>query len=146
MAMVNHSTVVKAPREKVFAYLNDYKNVPDYFFGISKFSPKTDQTEGVGAVFDSAIKVGPKELKSENKCTEWVENEKIRLETISGMSSKTEFRFADGDAPDTTNLEFDMEYSLPGGLAGKVLGGLMGPFIDQAIKHTDNVVRENCEN
>ncbi|MFT3715714.1 MAG: SRPBCC family protein [Gordonia sp. (in: high G+C Gram-positive bacteria)] len=146
MGEVRHSAVVKAPRDRVFAYVNDYRNVPDYMFGVSTFRPQTDQTEGVGAVFDTAIKIGPKELTSSTKCVEWVKDEKIRLESVKGLSSATEWRFSDGDEPGTTKLDAEFDYSLPGGLAGKILGGLMGPFIDQAVKHTDSVVRKNTEN
>ncbi|WP_440712583.1 SRPBCC family protein [Gordonia sp. FQ] len=145
MGEVSHSAVVKAPRETVFAYVNDYQNVPDYFFGISKFRPVTDQTEGLGAVFDTAIKIGPKELKSQTKCTEWVENELISLESVSGLSSATRWSFSDGDEEGTTKLDVVFRYSLPGGLAGKILSPLMGPFADQAVKHTEKVVREKTE-
>ncbi|MFT3661678.1 MAG: SRPBCC family protein [Gordonia sp. (in: high G+C Gram-positive bacteria)] len=145
MAEVRHSAVVNAPRAKVFAYVNDYTNVPDYFFGVSKFDPATDQTEGVGATFDSVIKIGPKDMKSQMQCVEWVQDEVISLKSISGLSSATAWRFGDGDDEGTTKLDVTFEYSLPGGLVGKILSPIIGPFADQAVKHTEKVVREKTE-
>ena len=145
MGEVKHRAVVKAPREKVFAYIDDYRNVPDYMFGLSRFAPTTDVDHGVGAIFEVVIKVGPKELKSTVKCVEWVENERIRLESISGLGADTEWTFTDGDAPGMTVLDAVFGYTLPGGIAGRVLGGLMGPFVEQGVKYTDGKVRDACE-
>ena len=111
MGEVKHRAVVKASREKVFAYIDDYRNVPDYMFGLSRFAPTTDVDHGVGAIFEVVIKVGPKELKSTVKCVEWVENERIRLESISGLGADTEWTFTDGDAPGMTVLDAVFGYA-----------------------------------
>lgn len=145
MGEVHHEAVINAPRDKVFAYINDYNNVPEYFMGISRFEPQTDQHSGVGATFESVIKIGPKELKSTMKCTEWVENELITMESISGFGSGTTWRVADGDADGTTALSADLTYSLPGGLAGKILKPLIGPFADQGVKHAESKIRAAVE-
>lgn len=140
MGEVQHSAVVRAPRSTVFEYINDYRNVPDYMFGVSRFSPVGEQTSGVGSEFETAIKIGPKELKSRVKCTEWVDGESIRMESVSGFGAVTVWRFADGDEPGTTKLDAEFIYTLPGGLTGKVLGGLMGPFVEQGVKYTESKI------
>ncbi|MGB3696642.1 MAG: SRPBCC family protein [Gordonia sp. (in: high G+C Gram-positive bacteria)] len=145
MGEVTHEAVVNGPRDQVFAYVNDYANVPEYFFGVSRFTPTTDRTEGLGAVFETALKVGPKELKSTVECTGWVENELIQLESISGFGADSTWTFADGEQAGTTVLTVRFGYTLPGGLAGKVLGGLIGPFAEQAVRHTESRVREAVE-
>ncbi|MFZ2509664.1 MAG: SRPBCC family protein [Gordonia sp. (in: high G+C Gram-positive bacteria)] len=145
MGEVKHEAVIKAPREQVFAYINDYHNVPDYFFGVSRFQPLTDQTSGAGATFETALKVGPKELKSTLKCTDWVENELIELVSTSGFGASTTWRTADGAEAGTTTLAVVFTYTLPGGLAGKLLSPLMGPFAEQAVKHSENKIRDAVE-
>lgn len=145
MGEVKHEAVIKASREQVFAYINDYRNVSEYFFGVSRFEPLTDQTSGAGATFESALKVGPKELKSTLKCTEWVENELISLESTSGFGAVTTWKLADADEAGTTTLEAEFIYTLPGGLAGKLLSPLMGPFAEQAVKHSENKIRDAVE-
>ena len=32
------------------------------------------------------------------------------------------------------------DFKLPGGIAGKLLGGLIGPFADQAVKHSEETI------
>ena len=130
MGEVRHEAVVKAPRERVFEYINDYQNVPEYMFGVNRFTPATDVTSGLGAAFETVIKIGPKDLKSTVE---------------SGFGANTSWGFAEGDEPGTTKLTVVFNYVLPGGLTGKVLGGVMGPFVDQAVKHTESKVREAVE-
>lgn len=145
MGEVSHDVVINGPRERVFEYINDYTNVPDFMLGVSRFTPTTELTAGLGSQFETVIKVGPKELKSTVKTVEWVENELIKLESVSGFGANTVWSFADGPAAGTTVLTAQFQYTLPGGLAGKVLGGLMGPFVDQAVKHTESQVKKAIE-
>ncbi len=145
MGQVSHEATINAPREQVFAYVDDYRNVPEYFFGLDRFTPVTEQTSGLGAEFKTVLKVGPKEITSTVRCTDWAANEIIKLESIAGMGADTTWAFADGAEPGTTRLSVDFTYHLPGGLAGKVLGKLMGPFADQAVKHSENKIREVVE-
>lgn len=145
MGEVNHEAVIGAPRETVFAYVDDYRNVPHYFLGLKSFTPTTDQLNGVGATFAAAVKVGPKELKSIMRCTQWADGELIALESSSGFGASTRWRMSDGPSPETTRLMVDFSYTLPGGLAGRVLGPLLAPFAEQAVKYTESRIREALE-
>lgn len=141
MPKVSHESVVDAPREKVFAYVNDYRNTPELMTGMSKFEPTTEQTEGLGSIFDATMKFGPKAIETQLKCTEWVDGEKIVMTSISGFSVQTSWSFADAGA-DQTKVTIEFDYSLPGGLAGKALGAVLGPGVGQAVKHTDVVLKK----
>ncbi|MFT4044467.1 MAG: SRPBCC family protein [Gordonia sp. (in: high G+C Gram-positive bacteria)] len=139
MAGIRESFVVEVPRAHVFAYINDYANVPKYMFGVSRFEPTTEQTSGLGAVFDSAMTIGPKTFGSTVEITEWEQDEVIRLESIAGFSVTTVWRFADdGDA---TVLDAEFDYRLPGGLGGRALKAIIEPFVGQAIKQTKENLR-----
>lgn len=145
MGEVKHKAVIRGSRSATFGYVNDYQNVPEYMFGVSRFSPVGEQTSGLDAEFETAIKVGPKELKSRVKCTEWVDGELIRMQSVSGFGADTLWRFADGDEPGTTKLDAVFTYTLPGGLTGKVLSGLIGPFAEQGVKFTESKIRAAVE-
>lgn len=138
MAEIRHTATMRGSREVAFAYVNDYRNVPEYMFGVSDFRPITEVTSGVGSQFVTTLKVGPKTLESTVECTEWVENEVIKLTSVKGFGASTEWYFADGDEPGTVVADVVFDYTLPGGIAGRVLGGLMEPFVAQAVKHTDS--------
>ncbi|AUH68439.1 MULTISPECIES: SRPBCC family protein [Gordonia] len=145
MGEVRHEAVIGAPREAVFSYVDDYRNVPEYMFGVGRFTPTTEVTHGQDSEFETAIRVGPKELTSTVRCTEWIDGQLIRLESVKGFGADTAWTFADGDEPGTTVLRVVFGYTLPGGLAGKVLGGLIGPFAEQGVKHTEAKIRAAVE-
>lgn len=135
MGVVRHQAIIDAPRNRVFEYVNDYRNVPDYMDGITSFEPTTDVTEGLGAVFEAELNLGPKVLESTVEVTEWVRDEIIALDSVAGFRADTHWRFADADGG--TEMQVEFTYSLPGGLAGRALGALLGPFAAQAIKRTE---------
>ncbi|MCX2962818.1 SRPBCC family protein [Gordonia aquimaris] len=141
MGTIRHSSSVEVPRDRVFAYINDHQNVPNFFFGVTRFVPVTEATDGVGSQFAVTMKVGPKTLASTVETVEWVENELIRLESVEGFSANTTWNFVDAGAGTQVDVEF--VYTLPGGLAGRALGSLVEPFAGQAVRQTDkNLVEQ----
>ncbi|MCF8607987.1 SRPBCC family protein [Gordonia sp. HY442] len=143
MTEVRHHSSVKGSRAAAFAYVNDYRNVPEFMFGVSEFRPITEQTSGLGSQFVTVLKVGPKTLESTVECTEWVENELIKMESIKGFGADTEWRFADGDEPGVVEIDAVFAYTLPGGVGGRVLGGLLSQFVTPAVKHSESVIRKH---
>lgn len=138
MSTVRHSVQIAAPRERAFEVVNDYRQVPKWMFGVSRFAPLTDVTVGLGATFDAAIKLGPKTLHAVVEVTEWVENEIIVLDSIKGFDASGTWRFAELDSPDHVDLDVRFDYNLPGGFAGRALGAVIEPFIGQGIAHTES--------
>ncbi len=136
--MVRHQVVVDAPRERVFDYVDGYQNVPEYLIGVTHFDPTTDQTRGLGSVFDVRVDLGPKKIKAVVECTRYVENELIELRAIDGFEADTTWRFADDG--NGTDLQLEINYTLPGGIAGRVLGGIIGPFAAQAVRHIEATI------
>ena len=143
MPGVRQTVITGAPREHVFAYVDDYRNVPDWMFGVTKFTPITEQTSGLGATYEANMKIGPKNLTSTLKVIEWVENEVVVLSSIAGFDVETGWRFsADGDQ---TVVDVNFDYNLPGGLAGRALGAIIEPVVGQAVKQTEQALRAAVE-
>lgn len=142
MGVVRHSSTVARSRDEVFAYIDDYVNVTDYMFGVSKFDPRTEITQGVGSVFEVELKAGPKTLTSTVETKGWIQDEYIALEAIEGFVANTTWRFSDADGGGT-RLDAEFEYILPGGLAGRALGAIMEPFAAQAIRQTEHNLRKH---
>lgn len=144
MIHVRHSAVASVPVDIAFAYMDDYRNVPSWMFGVSEFTPVGDFDQGLGATFDAAIQVGPSTLRSKLEVTEWEKNRIITLASLGGVSNSSTWVFtAHGD--NQTELTVDFAYKLPGGLAGKALGRLVGPFIESAVKNSEQALRRNLE-
>lgn len=144
MGLIQISAVAKVPVDVAFAFVDDYHNVPDWMFGVTKFEPLGAQVSGLGAEFDAVMQLGPKAMKSKIRATEWVQDEVITLKSYEGMSNSSTWRFRAVD-DEHTELSVDFGYEFPGGLAGKALAKLVEPAIQIAIRHTEQNLRKAVE-
>jgi uncharacterized membrane protein len=119
--------------DKVFAYVADSSNVPQWFYGVQSFEPLTELTRGLGSKYAITMNVG-RPVTAKFECTEFVENELIAVETFDGPTASSRWTFqTDGTG---TRVRGDFDYTLPGGVAGAALGQLLKPFITVAIRQT----------
>src|SRR5262249_26331388 len=81
MGHINRTAVAKVPVGTGFAYVDDYRNVPGWMFGVTRFEPVGNQNQGLGATFDTTMQLGPKALHSRVRITEWEQDRLIRLES-----------------------------------------------------------------
>ncbi|MFE3293653.1 SRPBCC family protein [Rhodococcus sp. NPDC059234] len=144
MGHIHRVAVARVPVEAGFAFVDDYRNVPSWMFGVTRFEPLGEQTRGLGARFDAVMQIGPKALGSRVEITAWEQDSLIRLESIDGISNSSTWRFAP-TADGATELTVDFEYSLPGGLLGKALAKIVEPVVGTAIKHTEATLRARVE-
>ena len=144
MGMIQISTVAQAPAGVAFAFVDDYRNVPEWMFGVTTFEPLGVQTAGLGSEFDAVMQLGPKVMKSKIRCTEWVQDEVITLESYEGMANSSSLRFRAVDE-EHTELSVAFGYEFPGGLAGKALAKIIEPAIQMAIRQTEQDLRKAVE-
>ena len=144
MVQVRASAVGDVPVEAAFRYVDDYRNVPSWMYGISKFEPSGSQITGVGAVFEATIKLGPATLNTTVECTRWEENRLIALTSIKGFKNTSTWEFA-AHGDDQVELTAVVDYELPGGLAGRALGKMIEPFVSIAVSHTERTLRQRME-
>ncbi|WP_188829373.1 SRPBCC family protein [Nocardia camponoti] len=125
-----------------FAYINDYRNLPKYMHGIESFTPVTSQTEGVGAKFDGVIKLGPVTLTSTVEVVEWEKDKVIAIKSRKGFEIISTWKFIE-KGPNLCTIDAIIDYRVGGGIAGKVLGKTIEPFVKITVQHTtDNVVSQ----
>ncbi len=139
---LSKTTVCEAPVETAFAYVADYRNVPNWLFGIKQFTPVGDRDYGLGSVFDGEMHVGAT-LTSRIEVNEFEEGRLIGFDSVEGfdVSSRWTFRDAGGHAEITA----DVEYDVPGGLAGKALGRLIAPFVQIAVNKSAEHLAQRIE-
>lgn len=131
---IHKETECAAPVEKVFAYVADYRNTPDWLYGISKFVPTTELDYGLGSVFEGSMNLGVT-LHSTVEVTKFEEGRMFEFESIKGFKNASHWTF-EASSPTTTLIKADVQYELPGGLAGKALGKAIEPFVKIAVKHS----------
>ncbi|MCJ0905475.1 SRPBCC family protein [Rhodococcus sp. ARC_M6] len=144
MIHVRHSAVAAVPVDVAFAYIDDYRNVPNWMFGVSEFVPNGEFDQGLGATFDAAMQIGPSTLRSKLEVTEWEKDRIITLSSLGGVSNSSTWEFTAVD-DSKTELSVDFAYKLSDGLAGKALGMLVGPFVENAVRGSEETLRRNLE-
>lgn len=144
MIYVRHKAVAVVPVDLAFAHIDDYRNVPDWMFGITRFDPVGDCDQGLGARYDAAMQLGPKTMTSTVEVTEWERERIITLTSVAGFGTQSSWMFTPVGG-DRTELSVDFGYQLPGGLAGRALGKLIEPFVVTAIRQTEANLRRQIE-
>ena len=144
MGHIHRIAATTAPVAAGFAYVDDYRNVPDWMFGVTRFEPVGDQSQGLGSVFDVTMQLGPKALHSRVRITEWEQDRLIVLDSIGGISSSSSWQFAPTPSGGC-ELSVDFDYTLPGGLLGKALAKIVEPIVGTAIAQTESTLRRRVE-
>ncbi len=143
MGHITASEVIAASVETVFVYVDDHRNTTKYMKDLSKWAPAGEQTHGKGAAFEVAMKAGPMTLSSVVDITAWTENRTIAWKSREGFKQDGKWSFrAKGDGTEAT---FDMDYELPGGLAGRMLSRAADPIIRGNIEQSVRNLRTQVE-
>ncbi|MQY26402.1 SRPBCC family protein [Nocardia aurantia] len=145
MSEVSFVVSCDAPLEVAFAYVSDYRHVPDYFAGITSYVPSGAQTTGVGASFDAEMSIGPTSMSSVVAAEEWEDNRRLVFSSTGGVRNITTYDFT---AVDETHsrIDFRFEFRLPGGLAGRALAQALEPLVSPAAQRTaENLSRNIAE-
>lgn len=132
-----------APLKTAFEYVADYRNIPDWMFGVHSFEPVGAKDYGLGSVFDVTVHLGAR-IHTRIEAVEWEENRLIGMDSVKGFKVRSRWYFtADGD--DRTEVTAKISYEPPFGPAGKALGKVMEPFVKQAVKHASHHLVTNIE-
>ncbi len=144
MGQVHHTAVVNAPVAVAWAYVDDYQNATEWIFGAKKFTPKTEQTRGLGATFDLEMHLGPVKLHLDSEVVGYDEHKRIDLRTKKGLEAIAEFHLEPASAH-TTRLTVQIDYTVPKGLAGKALDRVLKSFIPPGLRYTEGKLKQHIE-
>jgi uncharacterized membrane protein len=143
MGHITCSAGIAAPVEAVFAYVDDHRNTTKYMKDLTKWTPVGSKTHGKGAKFQVAMKAGPMTLSSVVDITTWTENRTIGWTSLEGFKQKGRWTFKkDGEGTDAT---FDMDYELPGGIAGRMLSRAAEPIVRGNIEQSVKALKRKVE-
>jgi uncharacterized membrane protein len=116
MPRINNSININAPVEKVFAYVADPMNIPEWMVGMTEVMDVTGS--GVGLRYHWKYKMAGVPLKGESTRTEHVPNERLVVESKEGIPSTFTFTFAPHEGG--TKLDMDVDYTIPIPVLGKL--------------------------
>lgn len=132
-----------APLSVAFAYVADYRKIPDWMFGIKKFEAVGDKDYGLGSVFDVTLSLGVR-IHTTIEAVEWEEGRVIGMDSVRGFKARSRWYF-ESVAQDRTEVTATVSYELPFGPAGKAMGKAMEPFVKQAVSYGAHHLRTNIE-
>jgi ribosome-associated toxin RatA of RatAB toxin-antitoxin module len=132
-----------APLEVAFAYVADYRRIPEWMIGVEQFEVVGDKDHGVGAVFEVTLDLGLR-IRTRIQAVEWEENRVIGMDTLSGLGARSRWYF-ERSGENLTTVTANVSYTLPFGPAGKVMGRIMQPFVRQAVTQGGKSLAENIE-
>jgi uncharacterized membrane protein len=143
MGHITSSELIAAPVETVFAFVDDHRNTTKYMKDLTRWAPVGATTHGKGARFAVAMKAGPMTLSSVVDITSWKANRTIGWKSTEGFKQTGRWSFAPADGG--TEATFDMEYELPGGIAGRMASRLADPVVRSNIEQSVRALRSRVE-
>ncbi|MEO8899557.1 MAG: SRPBCC family protein [Candidatus Dormibacter sp.] len=143
MSHITISEDIAAPVGTVFAYVDEHSNTTKYMKDLTKWKPVGANSHGKGAKFAVAMKAGPMTLSSVVDITTWTQNSAIGWTSVEGFKQKGKWTFtARGEG---TVATFDMEYELPGGIAGRMVSRVAEPIVRGNIEQSVRNLRTQVE-
>ena len=116
MVKVERNVIIKAPVEKVFAYITDPKNEMEWLPGNTDVRDITGQ--GVGQRWGYTFKMMGLPLKGEDEVLEHTPNQRYVTKSSGGIVSTWTWTFKPEDGG--TRLNVVVEYTIPVPVLGKV--------------------------
>ena len=123
MARVERTITINAPVEKVFDYVSDATNGPEFIPSQVETEYVTRTQEGVGSRYRWVYKLLGIRFEGESICAEYVPNERIVSETKSGILSTWTYTFEPEDGG--TKLTLAVDYTIPVPVLGKFAEALV---------------------
>ncbi|MFI9505331.1 SRPBCC family protein [Nocardia sp. NPDC052566] len=144
MGHVSYRAEGKAPVEFAFEYVADYRNLPRWVSVVKHYTPVGEQTRGVGAVFDSAVNLGPITLHLRGEVIEWEDNAVLALRALKGIEGVVRWTF-EGIDEHRSKVEVVVDYTVPGGLAGRALDRVIKALVVPTIRYAEKHLRHQIE-
>ncbi|OHU55730.1 hypothetical protein BKG83_16055 [Mycobacteroides chelonae] len=143
--MVEVRTVgaVDRPPAEVFAYVSDFRRMTEWVFGITRVESVGQPEQGLGAVYEGAVDLGPKTLSSTAKVTRWEQDQLITVDSVAGFNFNATVRLKP-DGVSRTRLDFELNYAHSGGIAARALGKTIEPLLAMAARHTTAKLCDSC--
>jgi uncharacterized membrane protein len=132
-----------APLDVTFAYVADYRTIPDWMFGVRSFEPVGDKDYGLGSVFDVHLQLGVP-IRTRIETVEFEDGKVIGMDSVKGFKARSRWHFEALDGS-RTSVRATVSFGLPFGPAGKAMGKVMEPVVRQAVGYISQHLRENVE-
>jgi uncharacterized membrane protein len=123
MPEITSSTVVNAPPEKVFDFIDHWQNAMRYLKRMVRWDPVDPSNTGVGGVFHVGVQAGPTRLDGRLQVTRHERPATIAFKSLDGPRVDGSWTLTPrGDA---THVVLHAYYEPPGGIIGRVVASFI---------------------
>ena len=138
MAKLEKTVFIKAPVEKVFAFMDDPMHLPEIWPSMVEVKDVTPLTGGKYS-FAWVYKMAGVKMDGLSEVTEWVANQHIVTESRKGIQSRFDWVYS--AEAGGTKLKVEVEYTIPIPLLGK----LAESIIVKQNEHESDVLLANLK-
>lgn len=144
MGYITGQINLHAEAQKVWKFITNPTNFPEYIYGYVGGKATTPNEVGLGAQYEWYGRIGPLKLKSTEEIIEWREEERVayrgKMLGVKFNSSMT-VQKAEGDG---TMLVVTIEYEVPTILGGAItdtvlLKRIVREYVDQSLKRLGEI-------
>ncbi|HLF76267.1 MAG TPA: SRPBCC family protein [Dehalococcoidia bacterium] len=145
MPRLDNAIEIKAPRDKVFAYISDVTTHPEWV----KWTKQAEMTSppshvGVGTTYAGVMQVGPKKENIEEIVTEYKDGQLFTRRHTRGMDMTD--RLAVVNTPDGAKVAWSVEYTPPMGAMGKMMDVIfMSTLFNQLMEDSLTNLKDRLE-
>lgn len=145
MGHVERTLEIKAPVEKVWAFMTNWDRVPEWAKTVEKFEITSKQRSGVGMTsHEVGVLAGRWRYEYDGEVTEFVENEIIAWRVVSGdkvVRKGTKVSWTLTPTKVGTQLTYTSDYEVPYSIFGKIIERLIfrGRFERQIDGWMENI-------
>jgi len=135
---------VKTTPERAFDYFADYRHVADVLEGISRWSPLSEKTKGVGARYSVEMVAFGFPLRNVLRLNRWRRPEEIGWISESGLI-KQDGGFTFTQIPNGVRIELRIAYEPPGALLGAAVARRVDGSVRRRLEQALKRIRERLE-
>ena len=144
MTRVDNSIDIKAPKEKIFAFVSDLEARPQWLKWAKKTEVTSMQRSGVGTTDRETMQVGPQKQAVEGLVTDYQDGYTIARRLTRGMDLNE--RISVIHMGDSTKVAFNVEYTPPMGAMGRMVDFVfMSTLFNQLMEDSLANLKEQME-
>ena len=144
MGQVTTSTTIDADISTVFDFVSDYRTATGYSRDLKKWEPVTEVTDDIGAQFDVSLQLGPKAFESRVEVDFRNDPKEFGFSSISGFQHSGRYVFEPAEGGGTL-VTFVFDYTLPGGMAGRLLARTTEPLLKSSLASNLRTLKQQVE-
>lgn len=133
---VNGSIEVSAPIDLVWSVVTDPERVLSFMSGVTRWEVAGDKPTGLGARYQTLLRVGAAEVGGLIEVVEWVEPSEVAWTSVTGVDQRGRWRLRERPE-DCTRVELRLAYGVAGaGLIGWVAERVAAPTVSGHVRRT----------